>query len=40
MTTSCEWNEDGEQHRVILNGELAATFTVLGDALDFYAEHT
>jgi hypothetical protein len=36
---AAEWNEDGEQYRVILNDELAATFTVLSDALDFYAEH-
>jgi hypothetical protein len=36
---AAEWNEDGEQYRVILNGETAANFTVVEDAIDFYNDH-
>jgi hypothetical protein len=36
---AAEWNEDGEQYRVILNGETAANFTVVEDAIDLYHDH-
>ncbi len=39
MTTTTEWNVDGEQYRVILNDELAATFTDVDAAIDFYNEN-
>jgi len=38
MTTP-PWNADGEQHRVILQGALAATFTDVEAARDFYNDH-
>jgi hypothetical protein len=34
-----QWNEDGEQYRVILMGGPAATFTDVQAAADFYNEH-
>jgi hypothetical protein len=34
-----EWNEDGEQYRVILDDELAATFTDVEAAADYYNDH-
>jgi hypothetical protein len=36
---AAEWNEDGEQYRVILNDELAATVTDQDAACDFYTEN-
>ena len=39
VSRSPQWNEDGEQYRVVLMGELAATFTDVEAAIDHYNDY-